>query len=114
MVLCGEDAEWECAKMNLWHVDNHGRAFLIMEDKECIIGLSNHEKAQQICDNHNAWVILQERGWTVRKWSSGKWGNVDVRGGWPNELLGYDDNAYDTPMQAILAADAWLKEREGK
>lgn len=101
--------------MNLWTVEKGAgkTEWLVLVGNTLVTSCDYPNKAKQICDEHNAWQIMMERGWTVRKWDDGTWGNIRMTdGGCPYELLSYENNSHDTPVAAILAADKWLREKQ--
>lgn len=98
--------------MNLWTVCTIGYGeYGVFQGSACIVRMRNVENAKRICDEHNAWVILEHYGWSVKQWASSKWGVVDNFGRCPWALISYEDNAHATPAQAVLAAHAWVMER---
>lgn len=95
--------------MNLWTAKHD---VIYDEEQVAIAAGVVPAKAQQIANEHNAWVIAASRNWSVKRWASGLYGVINGYGDCPHTLLGYADNAQPTPVAAILAADAWLKARE--
>lgn len=85
-------------------------AVITKDDNPLVIASCGSEKeAQEIADDHNAWLILMQRGFRLAKRANGKWA-IDV----PTRIP-FDGGSTvienDTPQAAILAADAWLRGR---
>ncbi len=89
--------------MKLWTPIKVQDEWVVIEDDEHVAHTPAFEEAKQICDEHNALVILQERGWELKR-------IVDMYFVDCPELT-MREKTRDTPVQAILAADKWLKEQ---
>lgn len=90
--------------MNLWTIVRAIDGWLVLDNQRQAVAMCHREAdALLIRDEHNAWVILMQRGWSVIF----KDGKYHV----PQAHCGNYCAADDTPRKAILAADAWLKER---
>ena len=80
------------------------------------LGNNNFTACQFVALARNAFEVMQNRSWTVRHVFGELWGVVDATTlQWPLELNGaLEDSLPATadPFTALVAADAWLKEKE--
>ncbi len=101
-----------------WRSDGTG---VLRDERGLVIGFLLPDVVQHVADLHNAECIMLRRGWYAERFSDGWYVNAEFDGtidpdDWTSSDFGkwVDENRFDSPSEAILTADAWLKNREGK
>lgn len=95
--------------------DGLGNWDVLAPDHAVCVYLRSEADARHICDLHNAAIVQEKRGWTVRpvKCKAGFiWEVAEIESLPLEEILAIPERRMDTPAAALLAANAWIESHE--